>query len=49
MGDDPWQERRQPTVGPAARERHGEPAWDDAQRAGAALGFDDAIALEIGR
>jgi hypothetical protein len=32
-----------------ARERHGEPAWDEAQRAGSALGFDEAIALAIGR
>jgi hypothetical protein len=32
-----------------ARERHGEPAWDEAQGVGAGLGFDEAIALAIGR
>ena len=32
-----------------ARDRYGEPAWDEAQRVGAGLGFDEAIALAIGR
>jgi hypothetical protein len=31
-----------------ARADHGEGAWDDAARAGANLGFDEAIALAIG-